>query len=107
MAATATVNWSSADEAAQPSVGPGTMTDDHDRDDDDNDGGGGIMDGVAFPFKALQLYNVVTGYLEYFYDTVIAPIAGDFHIFVNFLRPSLPSPPTRGVRVRRRTCGRA
>lgn len=36
-------------------------------------GGGGILEGV-FPYRALQLYNTVTGYLEYLYDIVIAPI---------------------------------
>lgn len=40
-------------------------------DDDDDDGGGGV-----FPFKALQLYNTVAGYLEYIFDIVIAPITG-------------------------------
>lgn len=36
---------------------------------------GGVLESV-FPFKALQLYNAVTGYLEYLFDTVIAPITG-------------------------------
>ncbi|XP_025409670.1 carboxypeptidase B-like [Sipha flava] len=43
--------------------------------DGSDGGGGGFLDGV-FPFKALQLYNAVASYLEYFYDAVIAPIAG-------------------------------
>lgn len=42
-------------------------------DDDDDDGGGGSS---VFPFKALQLYNTVAGYLEYIFDIVIAPITG-------------------------------
>ncbi|XP_001949019.4 carboxypeptidase B [Acyrthosiphon pisum] len=41
-------------------------------DDDDDDGGGGSV----FPFRALQLYNTVAGYLEYIFDIVIAPITG-------------------------------
>lgn len=45
--------------------------------DDDDDGGGGGLDGV-FPFKAIQLYNTVAGYLEYIFDMVIAPITGKF-----------------------------
>lgn len=43
-------------------------------DDDDGSGGGGL-DGV-FPYKALQLYNTVAGYLEYIFDIVISPITG-------------------------------
>jgi len=39
-------------------------------DDEDDDGGS------VFPFKALQLYNTVAGYLEYIFDIVIAPITG-------------------------------
>jgi len=45
-----------------------------DEDDDDDDGAGG---GGLFPFRALQLYNTVAGYLEYIFDIVIAPITGE------------------------------
>lgn len=38
--------------------------------------GGGVLDAVI-PFRAMQLYNAVAGYLEYFYDVVIAPITGN------------------------------
>lgn len=41
--------------------------------------GGGVMDMI--PFRALQLYNTVTGFLEYLYDTVIAPLTGNFKCF--------------------------
>lgn len=44
---------------------------------DDDGGGGGVLDAVM-PFRAIQLYNAVAGYLEYFYDIVIAPITGNF-----------------------------
>jgi len=46
--------------------------------DDDDDG-----DGSVFPFKALQLYNTVAGYLEYIFDMVIAPITGKYIMVVN------------------------
>lgn len=40
--------------------------------------GGGVLDAVI-PFRAMQLYNAVAGYLEYFYDVVIAPITGNYY----------------------------
>lgn len=46
-------------------------------DDEDQGGGGGVLDTV-FPFRAIQLYNAVAGYLEYFYETLIAPFTGKF-----------------------------
>lgn len=52
-------------------------------DDDDEGGGGGVLDTV-FPFRAIQLYNVVAGYLEYFYETLIAPITGKGFCFFFF-----------------------
>lgn len=48
---------------------------DDDDDDEEGGGGGGVLDSV-FPFRAIQLYNAVAGYLEYFYETLIAPITG-------------------------------
>jgi hypothetical protein len=57
--------------------------------DGSDGGGGGFLDGV-FPFKALQLYNAVASYLEYFYDAVIAPIAGNYYSLMKYLcRPTL------------------
>lgn len=95
VAAAATVNSPAADIPRPPSADAGTMTDDDDRDGGDRDGGdggggGGGGDGV-FPFKALQFYNIVAGYLEYFYDTVIAPvITGDsFRYFIHLPRKSI------------------
>lgn len=38
-------------------------------DEDDDDDGGGVLDSV-FPFKALQLYNTLAGYMEYIYDMI-------------------------------------
>lgn len=43
-------------------------------DDDDDES--------IFPFKALQLYNTVAGYLEYIFDIVIAPLTGKYIIMV-------------------------
>lgn len=62
--AEATANSSSTSTAAETTI----------KEDDD----GGVLESV-FPFKALQLYNAVTGYLEYLFDTVIAPITGKWN----------------------------
>lgn len=45
---------------------------------------GGVLEGV-FPFRAMQFYNTVTSYLEYLYDTIIAPITGKLETPTLFL----------------------
>jgi len=61
--------------AASPTTANGPAAAAPSEDDDDDVGGGGL-DGV-FPFRAIQLYNTVAGYLEYIFDIVIAPITGE------------------------------
>jgi len=57
--------------ADTPPAAAASATDTAEDDDDDDSGGGSV-----FPFKALQLYNTVAGYLEYIFDIVITPITG-------------------------------
>lgn len=59
--------------ASDNSSSAGTGVEKATEDDSGGGGGGGILEGV-FPYRALQLLNTVTGYLEYLYDIVIAPI---------------------------------